>query len=265
MPSEHPLRGVVEICEQLLLRAQDSSRSNLRVFYGHGLFLKAVQHGRSIITLAESADVDVGAICVISRCIMEVHKAAAYFLERGLGKDEAHMRLHLFLLNHSTDLDRIYSRLGGKQSNFWQRAARDWSLQELEENPIFLSLDERYKDNLRRGKSPFQHARYKGPRLLPWEIESGLYRLFSHSAHSFSLGLPAVGEAPASPAGRRNAFLLAADSASLHLASFGLMYWRLRHRAIKEFLIEERRALEEAALPNLLRGRIEQICIRTGL
>ncbi|MBI3431260.1 MAG: hypothetical protein HY018_03480 [Hydrogenophilales bacterium] len=263
MSQVHPLRRVVEICEEVLSRARESSRSSARVLYGHGLFAKAVQHGRSIVTLASGEhETDVGAICVLSRCVMEVQKAASYFLEVGLSKDEAHMRLHLFLLNHSTDLEKIHSRFSMSKSDFWHRMGREWSLDELAKNPVFMSLDEKHRENLSRGKSPYLHARYLGPRLLPLHIESGLYTLFSHSAHSFSLGLPEVGGGAASPAGAVNSFFLAVDSASLHLASFGLLYWRMRHRAIKQFLPHERRALEEAASPALLIKRLDEIRVR---
>lgn len=263
MSQVHPLRGVVEVCEQMLFRARGSSRSNSRVLYGHGLFAKAVQHGRSIVTLASGEhEPDVGAICVLSRCIMEVNKAASYFLEAGLTKDEAHMRLHLFLLNHSTDIAKIHDRLGTSKSDFLHHAGRRWSLNELTKNSVFMSLDEKHRENLSRGKSPYLHSRYSGQRLLPLHIESGLYTLFSQSAHSFSLGLPEVGGGAVSPAGAVNSFFLAADSASLHLASFGLLYWRVRHRAIKQFLPQERRILEDAASPASLIKRLDEIRVR---
>lgn len=260
MSQTHPLRKVVEICELLLTRARESSTSTSRALYGHALFAKAVQHGRSIVTLASSEhEPDVGAICVLSRCIMEVHKAASYFLESGISKDEAHMRLHLFLLNHSTDIQKIHDRLCTSESDFFHRAGREWSLGELAKNSLFMSLDEKHRENLRKGKSPYLHARYSGPRLLPFHIESGLYTLFSHSAHSFSLGLPEIGGGAASPSGAVNSFFLAADSATLHLASFGLMYWRVRHRAIKQFSPLERATLEEAASPSILIKRLDEI------
>ena len=263
MPQVHPLRSIVEVCEQMLSRARKSSISSSRILYGHGLFAKAVQHGHSIVTLASGGHKpDVGAICVLSRCIMEVHKAASYFLEGGLPKDEAHMRLHLFLLNHSTDLEKIHDRLDTAKSDFLHRMGREWSLEELARNPVFMSLDEKHRENLSRGKSPYLHARYSGQRLLPLNIESGLYTLFSHSAHSFSLGLPEVGGGAASPSGTVNSFFLAADSASLHLASFGLLYWRVRHRAIKQLSPQDRRVLEEAASPALLIKRLDEIRVK---
>lgn len=257
---------MVEVCEQVLSRARESSVSTSRVLYGHGLFAKAVQHGRSILTLAGGENqTDVGAVCVLSRCIMEVHKAASYFLEVGLSKDEAHMRLHLFLLNHSTDIEKIHDRLGTSKSDFWHRAGRQSSLEELAKNPVFKSLDEKHRENLSRGKSPYLHARYSGPRLLPLRIESGLYTLFSQSAHSFSLGLLEVGRGELSPVGAVNSFFLAADSASLHLASFGLLYWRVRHRAIKQLLPLERRVLEDAASPVFLMKRLDEIRMKYGV
>jgi hypothetical protein len=193
---------------------------------------------------------------------MEVQKAASYFLEIGLSKDEAHMRLHLFLLNHSTDLEKIHNRLDTAKTDFWHRAGRTWSLDELMKNPVFMSLDSRHRTNLLRGKSPYLHTRYTGPRLLSYDVENGLYTLFSHSAHSFSLGLPETGDGSASPSGAVNSFCLALDSASLHLASFGLLYWRVRHRAIKVFSDEERRVLQDAASPELIMQRLSEIQLR---
>jgi len=260
MPQKHPLRNVVEICEQMLSRARESTTRSSRALYGHSLFSKAVQHGRSIVTLASGEpEIDVGAVCVLSRCIMEVHKAASYFLEAGLSKDEAHMRLHLFLLNHSTDLGKIHDRLDTAKSDSWHYLGRKWSLSELAKNPVFMSLDKKYKENLERGKSPYLHVRYSGQELLPRNIESGLYTLFSHSAHSFSLGLQEVGGGSATPCGTVNSFFLAADSASLHLASFGLLYWRVRNKAIKHISLQDKKTLEEAASPTHLMKRLDTI------
>ncbi len=265
MSQKHPLRNIVEICEQMLSHARESSARSSRALYGHGLFAKAVQHGRSIVTLASGEpEIDVGAICVLSRCIMEVHKAASYFLEAGLSKDEAHMRLHLFLLNHSTDLGKIHDRLDTAKSDSCHSIGREWSLSELTKNPVFMSLDKKYKENLKRGKSPYLHVRFSGRELLPSNIESGLYTLFSHSTHSFSLGLQEVGGGAATPSGTVNSFFLAEDSASLHLASFGLLYWRVRNKAIKQLSLQDKQALEEAASPTLLMKRLDNIRLRSA-
>lgn len=261
MSQKHPLRNVVEICEQMLFRAQASQSRSSRALYGHDLFVKAVQHGRSIVTLASGEhEPDVGAMCVLARCIMEVHKAASYFLESGLSKNEADLRLNLVLLNHSTDLEKILHHLDTQKSEPWLRAMREWSLSKLAKNPIFMSLDDKHRENLKRGKSPYLHARYSGPKLLPLNIESGLYTLFSQSAHSFSLGLPqTVENGSATPAGAVNSFFLAADSAALHLASLGLLYWRVRKRAIKQLSPQDKQSLEKVASPALLMKRLNKI------
>lgn len=257
---KHPLRNVVEICEKMLSSARESTSRSSRSLYGHSLFAKAVQHGRSIVTLAGSKpEVDVGAICVLSRCIMEVHKAASYFLEAGLSKDEAQMRLHLFLLNHSTDLGKIQDRLNTAKSDYSHYLCRELLLSELAKNPTFMMLDKKHKENLMRGKFPYLHTRYAGPKLLSPNIESGLYTLFSHSAHSFSLGLQEDGGGAETPSGAVNSFFLAVDAASLHLASFGLLYWRVRHKAIKQLHLQDKQALEAAASPTLLMKRLDEI------
>jgi hypothetical protein len=247
----------------MLQRARQSSRSSSRVIYGHGFFSKATRHGRSILTLAKAdSQPDVSAICVLARCIMEAHKAASYFLEPGLSEDEAQMRLHLLLLNHSTDLEKIHNRLGISNDDIWHKTGREWSLEELSSNPVFNALDEPHRKNLVRGKSPYLHARYSGPRLVPLAIENGLYTLFSHSAHSFSLGLPETGGGAASPSGAVNSFHLAVESASLHLADLGLIYWRLRHRAIKHLQMEDRSALTAAKSSEALLKRLQDIKTR---
>ncbi|WP_143330233.1 hypothetical protein [Chromobacterium haemolyticum] len=260
MTQIHPLPNVVDVCEKLVIRARESFGSTYRIIYGHGLFVKAVRHGRSILTLTKEEDEqDIGGMCFLARCIMEAYKAASYFLEAGLSANEADMRLQLFSLNHSTDLCKIHERLGISKSDSLHHMTREWSLKKLEHNPIFMSLDEKHKNNLRRGKSPYQHNRYAGKNLLPSDVESGLYTLFSHSAHSFSLSLPETGSGSASASGAANSFFLAADVASIHLAAFGLLYWRVRHRAIKYLSPKERTILKESSSPSHLIERLEKI------
>jgi hypothetical protein len=261
----HPLHQVVDICENMLDRAKDSAKSSSRVFYGHGLFAKASLHGRSILLLASGKqNVDVGAICVLARCTVEIHNAASYLLESNLSKDEAHMRLHLFLLNHSIDLEKIQERLGTARSDFWHNDSSQWSLSELAKNPIFIALDEPHRKNLSKGKSPYIHSRYSGPRLIPKNIESGLYTLFSQSAHSYSLGL-LMGGGQATPTGIVNSFGLAIDATTMYLASLALLYWRLRHKAIKQFSAEERRTLEEESTSTRLLTRLSEIKLNTTM
>lgn len=256
----HSLFQVVETCERLLNRAGGAGRYSSRTFYGHGLFLKATIHGRSMLELVSSSkSTDAGAICVLARCIMEIHNAATYFLEERLSKDEAHMRLHLFLLNHSANLKRIHDHLGTAKSDFWVSGSVRWSVTELEKNPVFAALDEPHRKNLLRGKSPYLYGRYSGSRLVSKTVESGLYTLFSQSTHSFSLGLPAVEGGQFTPAGTESSLLLAADTGALYMSSLALMYWRLRHRAIKKITAEERAFLQEHALPASLMMRLSDI------
>lgn len=254
----HALFRVVDICECLIERAQNAGKHSSRTYHGHGLFLKAVLHGRSMLTLIVSNGVtDVGAVCVLARCVMEAGNAAMYLLENGLSKDEAHLRLHLLLLNHSTDLQRIHVYLG-TNGNSWSTMSRHWSLSELARNPIFTAQDDLHRKNLLRGKAPYLHNRYAGPRLITKAVESGLYTLFSQSTHSLSLGLP-LGGGQITPVGSDNSLMLAADVGALYLSSFAPIYWRLRHKAIKILHSEERAFLRDQSSSSYLIARLEKI------
>jgi hypothetical protein len=187
-------------------------------------------------------------------------------LETGISKDEAHLRLHLFLLNHSTDLGRIQKYLGTARDEFWHETTRAWSMEELQRNPIFLSLDELHRNNLLRGKSPYLHVRYSGKRPLPREIESGLYILFSQNAHSFSLGLsPLIGGGQATPTGAANSAAIALHTSVIYLSWLGLDYWRTRYRAIKRFDASERRTLEDGASFGHLEKTLAEIRTKSAL
>lgn len=265
------LDSTVRICESMLERAKETPRTSSRTFYGHGLFSKATQHGRSILHLLNAAaptyaNLDVGALCVLARCIIEIHNAWAYLLETGISKDEAHLRLHLFLLNHSTDLGRIGKYLATSRDEFWHQASRAWSVEELQKNSIFLSLDEPHRNNLLRGKSPYLHVRYSGKRPLPRDIESGLYILFSQNAHSFSLGLsPVIGGSQATPTGAANSAVIALHASIIYLSWLGLGYWRTRYRAIKRLDDSERRTLEDATSFEHLRSTLTDIRTKSAL
>ncbi len=259
------MQFVVGLCEELLRRARDTDRSSSRTYYVHGFFAKAVQHGRSILALIEAdksveRQIDVGATCVLTRCILEIFNAAAYLTEAGVGADESDLRFNLFLLNHSTDLGRINRGLGINHGRFRYEASRQLLVDQLKTNPSFTSLDEDHKKRLLKGRSPYLTARYKGRRPLPAGVESALYTLFSQNAHSFSLGLaPVIGGGRATPIGEENAFFIALDTAALYLANLALLYWRIRYRAIKQLSIEERDKLRTAASPVALLNRISGI------
>jgi hypothetical protein len=260
------IKEVVQICEAMLFEASGTFPTSFRTYYGHALFEKAVRHGRSIISLAETTvgpgptiKLDVAALCILARCIIEVHNAAAYLLETGISKDESDLRFQLFNLNHSSDLSKIKNRLG-IVGGIWVDASLHWSRAELSKNPVFKALDEPLQKKLMRGGSPYVHLRYSGPRPLDPDLESGLYNLFSQSTHSFSLGLTSiVGGGSLTPAGTENQFLLAVDAAMIYLSTVALIYWRLRNRALKALPTDWRNTLENARSTAKLTSRLQKI------
>jgi hypothetical protein len=175
----------------------------------------------------ERERLDISAICVLARCVIEVHNASVYLCERGISRDEYSLRVQLFHLNHAMDLQKINSNLGisedhrGAQLN---RLDLQSTLRELNENPIFLSFDDPHRKNLLKGRSPYLVTRYAGRHPLVRKLEAAAYNLFSHNVHSFSLGLtPVIGGGGASPSGSLNILFLATEITILYLVVTNLL------------------------------------------
>lgn len=254
------LNRVVDICATMRKRAQGSGSSSWRGYYAEGFFDKATLHGQSMCLLLNTykegrSELDIGGLCALSRCILEIHNASSYLFEPGLSKKEAELRHQLFLLNHATDLKKISAGFGISESDdrmFMQEHSRRWSEDELLKNPIFQALDEPHRKMLLKGKSPYLTARYGGKKPLPKPIESAAYNLFSHSVHSFSLGLSPMTGGQHTPAGGVHMVYLAVEFALIHLGAIALRYWGLRSRAVKKLSIEEKRVLQDAASADVL-------------
>lgn len=249
------LDQVVSTCEAMHERASNATMSSWRAYYARGFFEKAMLHGRSISSLihlfqTKKQALDIAGICVLSRCILEVHNASSYLLELGLSKEESELRYLLFQLNHTSDLMKINIGLGIKEYGFgsaFNEAVSRSSRDELQNNQVFQSLDEPHRKALLKGKSPYLTARYTGEKPLPRNIESAAYNLFSHNVHSFSLGLHPMHGGSNTPLGGPNMSFLAVELAVIYLSNIALKYWRLRSRAIKTLTQQEKDILNEGA------------------
>jgi hypothetical protein len=246
-------RETVKLCEDLLKRAQRSAALSPRAHYAQAFLRKAALHGRSMLVLMDQCRdepqyLDISAICILARCVIELHNASVYLCERGISRDEYSLREQLFLLNHASDLQRINSNLGISEDDhrtMYNRMDLQSTLMELNENPIFRSFDEPHRKNLLKGRSPYLVARYAGRHPLVRELEAAAYNLFSHNVHSFSLGLTAVvGGGSVSPAGPMNMLFLAVELTSLYLCHMAAEYQVLRKRAVGKLAPNEERFLK---------------------
>jgi hypothetical protein len=261
------LDQLVQICEGMVDRASGAAPVSWRGHYGHGFFEKATNHGRSMATLIEALQtekpsLDIAGVCTLSRCIIEVHNAFSYLMERGLSHDESELRHQLFLLNHSSDLKKINAEFGIRSADdriFFNDVTLDWALKALEQNSIFKALDEPHRKTLLRGKSPYLAARYKGKKPLPQNIESAAYKLFSHNVHSYSLGLSSSFGGQATPAGALNMLVLAVELAIVYLANIALSYWRLRSRAVRTLSLSEKQFLKTSVSPLMVEQWLHKI------
>lgn len=152
-------RTLTDVIQAIAKRGTDAPPTTERAYYAHCLFTKASLHARSIVSLCDSSlqreeQPDVGGICVLARCLIEVRNATSYLLESNISKNEAHLRLHLVSLNQSVDLLRVTRGLETNRDDFWSEHSITYSRGELAGNPIFAALDPNQKKYLLRGKSP---------------------------------------------------------------------------------------------------------------
>lgn len=241
------------LCEELSERGSESRPTTERTFYAHCLLLKARLHAQSIVVLSDpratdSPLLDVSAICVLARCLIEIRNVGSYLLERNISKDEAHLRLHLLALNHSVDALRIDRALHIDDQNMWASPAIEFARKKLTENRIFAALDPDHRKNLLRGKSPYQFSRYQGHRPLSASQEAGIYTLLSQSTHSYSLVLTSfAGFGDAAPSGRANSYRIAMLAAQIYLADFLQTYCTFRRRAIGRLTTEQATLITQAS------------------
>ncbi len=241
------LEDVVEVCEAFVDRARGVAATSPRAYHSGLLFSKVTHHGRSMLTLAEDRlAADVAGICMLARAIVEAHDAAAYLLETGIDEADAELRTELFLLNHATGHGAIEDALGTNPSGGLADGFRQMSIERLEENAAFTRLTRKQKRSLLRGRHPFGLSEPTDYSVLEPQVARGLYSMFSHNVHPFSLGLHHKGGGHLHPAGKVNAFRLAGSTASLYLAHFAWRYWTLRSAAIKTFTDRERKIISDA-------------------
>ena len=258
-------RTLTDFSQAVAKRGTDSPPTTMRAYYAHCLFVKASLHARSIVSLCDTAlerdeQADVGGVCVLARCLIEVRNASAYLLESNISKDEAHLRLHLVSLNQSIDMQRVNKGLETSRTDFWTEHSITHSRQELAANSSFVALDLEHRKNLLRGKSPYLHSRYRGARPLSVAQESAIYTLLSHSAHAFALGLSGfAGYGRATPAGTLNSFRIATLSAQIYLADTAKTYFKFRRRALGKLAEDENLLLEQSSDPAAMNTLLKDI------
>ena len=246
------LAQTVSLSRRLLKRGRRTAPSSSRVAYGEALFEKATRHAHSMCLLIRhlrrTPSPDVAGISLLARAVIEARNAFAYLIERGITDDEFNLRLWLLLLNHSIDAGQIYARLQQRDSRSMNEVAVRVSRATLRGNPVFGGFNEKQREQLLKGRTPYLRGRYKGRSPVERSVESALYNLFSHSTHSFSLSLPGVsGGGDRALTGPRSTFFLAVEISIMYLCDMAKGYKALRARATGELTGEELMLIEEAA------------------
>lgn len=243
------LEELVSVCEAAERASSSSRPSSSRTHYATLYFSKAALHGRSICSLLGEIKArryaDVAGIAALARTLIETHNVFLYLSESGLRPEELELRVQLAQLNQAIDLIRISEALGwdGEDVLFWQRAVRDHARSSLEANPAFLTLTERERAHLLRGKSAYLKNRRKAPGPVSPEVESAVYNLLSHNVHAYGLSSSYAGSA--TPAGSANTLFLAVEMSSIYLANLMLRYRAVRPRAVPPLSGDHMRAIRD--------------------
>lgn len=255
----------LEVLEELYNRMHSQSQgaaiSSWRSFYARGFFDKARLHISSLVLVIKAgaekggSHFDIGGTCSFARCIIEAHNAYHYLLEPRLNPNEQELRLNLFLVNQAADLERIHEELGippDEFGTFLRKASLNDALERLEHNPLFKLLPPDKKKKARAGRSPYLSDRYGGTRPLPAKIESAIYKLFSHSVHSFGLGINPLGNGHHTAAGALNLIALSLDASLIYGARIAKKYLSARHKAMPGICGSDRAVIMELCNPQEL-------------
>ena len=243
------LEKIVCVCEGMQKRTESTESTSLRTVRAKGFFEKATLHSRSMITLLDryqtkKVSLDIAALCILSRCIIEIHNASGYLLRTGLTKNESDLRNDLFILNHSSELKIINSGLGIHKRNFIHDHTSILIEKQLEMNPAFQALDASKRNKLLKREYPYQLKNIGAPQgPVSRSTEAAAIKLFSHGIHSFSLSLSPMDGGRDSVSGGTNMAFLASEMALIYLSHIALQYWRIRFRAIKTFSLNEKNLL----------------------
>jgi len=268
----------LEILEELYSRMHSESEraaiGSWRSLYARGFFDKARLHISSLVLLIKSGaensgkHFDIGGICSLARCIIEAHNAYYYLLEPLLDSDEQEFRHDLFLANQTSDLERIQSELGippDEFGTFFRQASLSRTLARLEQNPSFQGLPPDKKRKARAGRSPYLTDRYGGKRPLPPNIESAIYKLLSHSVHSFGLGINPFANGRNTAAGGLNVIALSLDSSLIYGARIAKKYLTARHKAMPSISDSDRTVIMELCSPQELELLLKDMATRSRI
>jgi len=232
-----------------------------RSLHARGFFDKARLHISSLVLLIKSGAenggkrFDIGGICSLARCIIEAHNAYFYLLEPRLASHEQEFRRDLFLANQTSDLERIQSEFGippAEFGTFFRQVSLNNTFARLEQNPSFQELSPDRKRKARAGRSPYLNDRYRGKRPLPPNIESAIYKLLSHSVHSFGLGINPFGHGHNTAAGALNVIALSLDASLIYGARIAKKYLSARHKAMPDISDSDRTVITKLCSPQEL-------------
>lgn len=233
------LRKLVELNNLVAKKVQDSNVHSSRVLNSLFLLEKSRKHIESLLILIESKkdklhEIDLSALCVLSRVIIETHNVSSYLCKQKLSSGEHEFRYLLYLLSAEMDDMKIYKELGFTNRELGMNLD-EYYRNELNKNKYFQQLPEKQKIHFLEGRSPYNSLKDKVDRPIAPNIESAIYNLFSHSIHSFqlSIGVNKFMLADSVLCSAKNLIFLSIEISLIYGGTTLLKYTKMRHNALK--------------------------------
>lgn len=224
--------------------------TTIRTHLAEQIFEKALLIINSYVRLIpdfekkERHQFDFSTLAALSRNLIELSHVYDYFCKDRLSKDELEFRMNLFEIHSSEETKKVFERLGFSE-DFVQEIilySRFVSECELSKNRYFNNLDEKVRNRLKKGNTPFYPDRLeRANHQLDQRIESGLYKLFSNNIHSFQLGIqPQRYHTNKGPLSLVSLLFLSMEAAIVYFSSILNSYISLRWKICKQIPDEEK-------------------------
>jgi len=224
--------------------------TTMRTYFAEQIFEKTILIANSYLRLIPNFDqkdphqCDFSSLASLSRNLIELHHIYNYLCKDRLSKEELEFRIYLMGLHNSYEIKKILQKLNFSKDYIEEIffVSHMVCKSVLDKNSYFNGLNERAKEELRKGKKAFYHNKLDQKYFLPDQsIESGLYKLFSNHIHSFQLGIKTqFFDSNEAPLNLISLFFLSTESTINCYADLLKSYMALRWKMCKNISEEDK-------------------------
>ena len=187
-----------KISRDAVAHGSDLVPSNARCAIAQEIFVAIVRNISSVILLSnvfyspkEAFYLsDAASLASLVRKLVESYETLHYLCVENISNDEFEFREHIYSLHHCSELESVAGSLSFRVDETWNMV-RNWARYELSQNQVFRGLSPNAQTMLMEGKFAFfRNGKSASARRMERnERLKGIYKLFSNTIHSTSLGV----------------------------------------------------------------------------